>query len=210
MITNFYIIRHGETDLNRQGIVQGSGVDSDLNQLGRMQARLFYEKYGDVPFDFIFISTLKRTEQTAIHFLNKGIASEKKAGINEIHWGDHEGKPTSPERHADFKNTVKSWKSGDYEARTIRGESATELAKRLTIFKTEIEGLDCESHKNVLVVSHGRTLRVLMCVLKNEPLSNMESYEHSNTGLFLAHFNHSTKEWSLSLQNDLSHLPAPI
>ncbi len=206
MITNFYIIRHGETDLNRQGIVQGSGVDSDLNSLGRTQAQLFHEKYRHISFDYIFLSALKRTEQTAIHFLNSGIKYTKKAEINEIHWGEHEGKASSPERREDFEKTVEAWKQGDYDARTMSGESAAELAKRLHIFKAEMEQLDYESHKNVLVVSHGRTLRVLMCVLKNEPLTNMQSYEHSNTGLFLLNFNHLTKEWSLSLENDLSHL----
>ena len=37
-----YIIRHGETELNRLGIVQGRGVDSDLNDTGRAQAEAFY------------------------------------------------------------------------------------------------------------------------------------------------------------------------
>ncbi|MFM8374363.1 MAG: histidine phosphatase family protein, partial [Bacteroidota bacterium] len=36
-----YFIRHGETDFNRQGIIQGRGVDSDLNETGRQQARAF-------------------------------------------------------------------------------------------------------------------------------------------------------------------------
>jgi probable phosphoglycerate mutase len=33
-----YIIRHGETELNKLGIVQGRGVDSELNDKGRDQA----------------------------------------------------------------------------------------------------------------------------------------------------------------------------
>ena len=34
----FYIIRHGETDLNRQGIIQGRGMNTDLNEKGAAQA----------------------------------------------------------------------------------------------------------------------------------------------------------------------------
>ena len=56
-----YMIRHGETDFNRTGIVQGSGVDSDLNQLGREQAQAFYEKYKDVRFDALYVSCLLYT-----------------------------------------------------------------------------------------------------------------------------------------------------
>jgi probable phosphoglycerate mutase len=41
----FFIIRHGETDFNLQGIVQGRGVDPSLNETGRRQANQFYEYY---------------------------------------------------------------------------------------------------------------------------------------------------------------------
>ena len=42
MVTKqLFIVRHGETDFNRQNIVQGSGVDKELNALGRLQAQNF-------------------------------------------------------------------------------------------------------------------------------------------------------------------------
>lgn len=40
-----YFLRHGETEQNLLGIVQGSGIDSHLNENGLQQASLFYEKY---------------------------------------------------------------------------------------------------------------------------------------------------------------------
>ena len=40
-----YIIRHGETELNRLGIVQGRGVDASLNETGITQAEAFFQKY---------------------------------------------------------------------------------------------------------------------------------------------------------------------
>jgi probable phosphoglycerate mutase len=39
-----YLIRHGETDYNRRGVVQGSGVDSDLNEMGQAQATAFFRR----------------------------------------------------------------------------------------------------------------------------------------------------------------------
>ncbi|MEY4709285.1 MAG: hypothetical protein RIS28_417 [Bacteroidota bacterium] len=45
-----YIIRHGETNYNRLGIVQGSGVDTDINELGQQQADAFYQAYKHIPF----------------------------------------------------------------------------------------------------------------------------------------------------------------
>jgi len=56
-----YLIRHGETDFNRRGVVQGSGVDSDLNDMGRAQAQAFFQAYQHVPFEKLYVSGLKRT-----------------------------------------------------------------------------------------------------------------------------------------------------
>ena len=66
-----YIIRHGETALNRQNIVQGSGVDSDLNNTGHRQAALFFNYYQNIRFDLVITSALKRTHQTVAPFLIK-------------------------------------------------------------------------------------------------------------------------------------------
>ena len=46
-----YLIRHGETEFNRMGIVQGSGIDSDLNETGILQARAFFETYRHITFN---------------------------------------------------------------------------------------------------------------------------------------------------------------
>jgi broad specificity phosphatase PhoE len=73
MIKTLYIVRHGQTDLNKQGIVQGRGRDTDLNDEGRKQADLFYNAYKSVPFDKVYISELKRTEQSIQQFIDLGI-----------------------------------------------------------------------------------------------------------------------------------------
>jgi probable phosphoglycerate mutase len=64
-----YLIRHGETDFNRQGIVQGSGVDSDLNELGRAQAEAFFQSYQNVNFDKVYTSALKEHINLFINLL---------------------------------------------------------------------------------------------------------------------------------------------
>ena len=70
------MIRHGETEYNRQGIVQGSGIDADLNETGRNQAEAFYQKYKDIPFDKVYTSALVRTHQTVEKFIEAGIPHE--------------------------------------------------------------------------------------------------------------------------------------
>lgn len=51
-----YIIRHAETEYNRKGIIQGSEVDSDINDIGDSQSKSFYDYYQNVNFDKIYTS----------------------------------------------------------------------------------------------------------------------------------------------------------
>src|SRR5687768_4016565 len=75
-IKKIYLIRHGQTDFNLKNIVQGSGVDTDLNDKGRSQAEAFYNKYKHVPFDKVYTSALKRSMQSVDLFVKSGIPTE--------------------------------------------------------------------------------------------------------------------------------------
>ncbi|MBT8326099.1 MAG: histidine phosphatase family protein, partial [Bacteroidia bacterium] len=94
-----YIIRHGETDYNKQGIIQGSGIDSSLNDTGRLQSEMFYEAYNHLHFDNIYTSALKRTQESIHPFVRAGRKYEIIPELNEINWGIFEGLKTNPESH---------------------------------------------------------------------------------------------------------------
>jgi phosphoserine phosphatase len=209
-----YIIRHGETELNRQGIVQGSGVDSDLNKMGQRQAHLFYQYYKNIPFQYILTSALKRTHQTVEPFLRK-LSNDKQElskikisnwlkfkELNEISWGVQEGKKSDPTMHESYKKLMSDWENGIYETRFEAGESATELHTRVSKIVHYLK----ENHvgQNVLMCTHGRTLLCLLTILKNEPLSKMSQYRHQNTCLYKAHF--VDGEFLFELENDVQHL----
>src|ERR1700760_4600071 len=117
-----YIVRHGQTELNRQGIVQGRGMDTDLNDEGRTQARQFFEAYQGVPFDKIYISELKRTQQSIQQFIDLGIPFEKLPGLDELAWGVLEGQASTPETKAAFMKLVSDWVSGNLDAAIAEGE----------------------------------------------------------------------------------------
>ena len=85
-----YLIRHGQTDFNKVGIVQGQGVNSKLNALGRRQANQFFQAYQHIPFNLIFTSELQRTLQSVEPFLKTGLPHKIHAGLNEINWGKFE------------------------------------------------------------------------------------------------------------------------
>ncbi len=201
MKKTLYIIRHGETELNRLGIVQGSGVDAGLNETGRRQANAFFEYYRNVPFDAVLTSALRRTHETAAPFVDSGLAWEQFSEINEISWGDHEGAASTPEMREEYRKMNLAWSRGDYHASLGNGESAAELAERLGRFVDHIRE---RSEKTLLICSHGRAMRCLMCLLGDLPLSQMDLFKHYNTGLYKVRY--AEDQFQIVLKNDIRHL----
>jgi broad specificity phosphatase PhoE len=199
-----YIVRHGETDFNRLGIVQGSGVDSDLNQNGLHQAQLLYDHYKDVKFEKIMTSALKRTHQTVAQFIAQDPSVwVQLPELNEISWGESEGKKGDDKTKAAYVKLMSDWETGVYETKLAGGESAAELQERVQkavdyLWKNDFQG------KNVLICTHGRTLLCLLTVLQNTPLSKMNDFKHQNTCIYLAHYRNGSFEFELS--NDVQHL----
>jgi broad specificity phosphatase PhoE len=202
MDKELYIIRHGETELNKQGIVQGRGIDSDLNATGRSQAAAFYTRYATVPFDKIYTSALKRTQQTVQQFIDAGLPWEKQAGLDELAWGEWEGKQTSEEAIGAFKDITEKWKSGDYDAHFAGGESPNDVAIRLKEVMALI--MDRTDEKCVLICMHGRALRLLMCLIMQKPLSEMYDFPHLNTGLY--HLSFTGNQFTILAANNTDHL----
>ena len=177
-----YIVRHGQTDLNRQGIIQGRGMDTDLNDEGRRQARAFFDVYKTVPFDKIYISELKRTRQSIQSFIDLGIPYEKLPGLDELGWGIHEGQAPTPENKVEFMRIMRDWLDGRLDEKFEGGESPNDVKKR------QLEAMDViMSHpeeKTVLICMHGRALRLLLCILTNRPLTEMDTFTHQNLVLY--------------------------
>ncbi|HTD41327.1 MAG TPA: histidine phosphatase family protein [Mucilaginibacter sp.] len=182
ILKTLYIVRHGQTDLNKQGIVQGRGRNTDLNNEGRHQAQLFYQAYKNVPFDKIYISELKRTQQSIQPFIDDGIPYEKLSGLDELAWGVLEGQPSTPENKAAFMKLMRDWLDGKLDSKFEKGESPNEVkARQLEALQTIMSHPE---EKTVLICMHGRALRLFLCILLNMPLTEMESFPHQNLVLY--------------------------
>lgn len=181
-----YIVRHGQTDLNKQGIVQGRGKNTDLNGEGRKQANQFYDAYKSVPFNKIYISELKRTQQSIQPFIDLGIPYEKLSGLDELAWGIYEGMPNTPDTKAAFLKLMRDWVSGNLDSKFENGESPNEVRLR------QLEALQViMSHaeeEQVLICMHGRAMRLFLCLLTGKPLTEMDSFPHQNLVLYKVTF----------------------
>jgi broad specificity phosphatase PhoE len=200
-----YIVRHGQTDLNKQGIVQGRGRDTDLNNEGRKQAKQFYNAYKDVPFDKIYISELKRTQQSIQQFIDLGLPYEKLSGLDELAWGIHEGQPATPETKSAFLELMRDWLNGKLDSKFEGGESPNEVKER------QLEALDIimshSEEKDVLICMHGRAMRLLLCILTGKPLTEMDNFPHQNLVLYKVTFDGD--KFEIVDFNNAKHLKLP-
>ena len=195
------LLRHGQTDFNLRGIVQGSGVDSSLNDTGRAQAQAFYESYRNFGFEKLYTSALKRTHETVKGFVDSGLFWDILADLNEISWGKHEGQPVTPEEDKYYHWILQQWQSGKTDLRIVGGESPDEVAVRL---RRGLKVILTSPHQNILVCMHGRAIRILLCLMLNYPLKSMEVFEHSNACVYEVQFTGSM--FHILKHNDISHL----
>lgn len=189
IIKTLYIIRHGETDLNKQGIVQGRGMDTDINELGRLQANAFYQAYKNIPFDKIYTSTLKRTHQTVQQFIDAGIPWMQYPGLDELAWGIYEGQESSELTKQSFRQLTQNWLRGELHHKFDEGESPLEVKERQLVVLEKL--IEDDNDSNILICMHGRAMRLFLCLLTNEPLSHMDKFPHLNTSLYKVEYNGS-------------------
>jgi broad specificity phosphatase PhoE len=135
---------------------------------------------------------------------NRGFNGKGMPEIDELSWGIHEGKRATPEMKQSFYHTIGEWQRGNFDARAEAGESAAELAERMERF---VKHLHERPEKHLLVCTHGRSLRGLVCKLKGESLTEMERYTSYNTALWKVQL--QGESWVFELENDISHLALP-
>lgn len=188
--------------------MQGSGVDSDLNNTGILQARKFYEAYRHITFSDIFISTLKRTYQTIEPFLEQGLNLHTLKELDEINWGELEGKEPSEDNTRVFLNTLNRWSNGELDVSVANGETPLELYKR------QKEGLDkiaaIQKHDPILICMHGRAMRSFLCLLTNTPLKDMDNFEHGNVCLYILEKTEVDSHYKILESNLRNHLHSDI
>jgi probable phosphoglycerate mutase len=198
-----YILRHGETDYNKQRIVQGSGVDAPLNETGLKQAQKFFNHYKNVPFEAVYSSELLRAYQTIKPF-EILYPIQKKPEINELSWGMIEGKPFEGEVTQIYWEANQQWAKGNLDYKIENGESPNEIWKKANHFLNHV----IKEHKsNVLICTHGRTMKILFSQLLGYGMAFQDIFTHPNTSLTILKYIHP-QHFIVEKFNDISHLEA--
>ncbi|AFL84811.1 fructose-2,6-bisphosphatase [Belliella baltica DSM 15883] len=176
-----YIVRHGQTDYNLRGVVQGSGIDAPLNSNGLRQGKAFFDAYKEIPFEKVYYTGLQRTKQSVQGFLNLNIPSESIIEFNEISWGKYEGLPMTHDENEYYLQMLKRWSLGDLDYAIAGGESPNMVVFRL---KIGLEKILNQPEKLILICMHGRAMRMLLSILMNYELKFMDEFKHQNLGLY--------------------------
>lgn len=105
---NIYLLRHGQTNLNRDGKFQGA-ADKDLNEFGKIQAELLGKRIQKCNIDLIYSSDLKRVIETSKiinSYVNTDIIIKKE--LREINMGSWDTL-TMEERYTNNEDYAKEW-----------------------------------------------------------------------------------------------------
>ena len=197
-----YLIRHGQTDYNLKGIVQGSGVDTSLNETGRTQALLFFETYKNIPFKKIYTSSLKRSIETVQQFIDLGIPWEGHSGLNEISWGNKDGQIVTSADNEFYLRMTEEWRKGNFHVRPEGGESPLDVKERIEKVLELIVAREDEDP--ILICMHGRAMRILLASVLHGSLECMDDFHHQNLCLYVLNFGQNG--FSLEKHNDVEHL----
>ena len=160
-----YLIRHGETDLNAKGLLQG-WVDEPLNQNGRRLAVLTGRAMKGIHFDDAISSPLKRAKETAEIVLRESgnrVRVTTDDRIKEINCGTLEGKPISVMGEAGRLHYEDPFHFAGFPG----GENILDVCERTQQFFKELIMRD--DGKTYLIGIHGCALRAILNPLYGDP-----------------------------------------
>ncbi len=161
-MTKIYLIRHGESLGNANGVYLGH-ADWDLSDKGYRQAELTAEKLLDVRFDAIYSSDLKRAYNTALpHAKLRGMNVVPCVGLREVNVGDWE--ELSAADKPDDEMFLGGWKRCFGTFCFPGGESIYDASLR--VYKTVTELAEANEGKTLLLAMHAAVICAFWCRVK--------------------------------------------
>jgi probable phosphoglycerate mutase len=153
------LARHGETDWNKRGILQG-WTDVPINDLGRHQAHEMAQAYANAGFDAVWSSPLVRAAETAqiIAARLRLAPPSQHEGLKERHFGAIQGIPKDELAEMNPAQLAQILRRNP-AAQFVGGESMDEFADRVLGAVSDIGR--CHLGQRVLVVTHGWVLDIL-------------------------------------------------
>ncbi len=165
--TVLYLIRHGQTDANKNMIVMGA-TDVPLNDTGREQADSLGRRLNDLEVDIVYSSPLRRAVDTGRRVFGGEKTFSYDARLQEFSFGEWEGMGFD-DIARQYPETWEMWFKDWSRAKIPGAETFTGFMDRVLTCLGEI--LERHKGERVAVISHGGCIRAILASFFSPSLS---------------------------------------
>ncbi len=200
------LVRHGETDWNKEGRFQGQ-IDIPLNSNGKQQAKAAGEFLQKIKIDKAFASSMSRPMETAQIILGSHptIKIQQKKGLIEIGHGLWEGKLES-EIASEWQDLLNDWQQSPERVQMPEGENLDDVALRAMTCWDEI-CKSLSSEETALVVAHDAVNKTILCNLLGLTKADIWKIKQGNGGITVIDLtSETTRPAIITCLNITSHL----
>jgi 2,3-bisphosphoglycerate-dependent phosphoglycerate mutase len=196
------LIRHGETEWNREGRIQGYRADSPLTANGRAQARQLAARLAREGIGQLHSSDAGRARQTAAPVAAAtGLAALYDEALRERNYGEFEGW-TYKELELEFPDAYLKFRSRDPHYAPPGGESGAQFSERIVRALERIAA--AAENGRVAVITHGGVLGVAYRHINRQAPDAKRDYSLLNASINRIAF--SDGRWSIEGWGDVAHL----
>lgn len=174
-------IRHGQTDWNVEGKIQGS-CDIELNDTGIKQAKELSDKVldGNYKFSKIYSSPQKRAVKTAeILSQATNLDCVITDGLEEINLGEWEGLSWAEVKEK-YPEEYNEWYINRRYTKPPKGEAYQDMLDR--VFPA-IHKIIKNNSNDIAIVTHSAVIMCIQCYLTNTPFDKMTKFKTDNTSI---------------------------
>jgi broad specificity phosphatase PhoE len=220
-----YLLRHGQTDWNARGLMQGGGYDIELNESGRDQARRVAHELSSIQLDIVASSHLSRAAETAdiVHEVQQQQQTHsssfptrtsplkrlKTERFGEMRFGEFEGaaihgKDFDQDSHDKFWEVNTQIRADTSMRFHPNGESTDDVEERSRMALEAI--LDkYQDAAHIAVVAHGRANQILLASILWNDAQRYHEIKQGNTCINALDFSETANTWNPLVLNYTEH-----
>jgi probable phosphoglycerate mutase len=198
-----YLVRHGETELNKKELFRGR-MNVPLNGQGRQQAQSVASALSSVRLKAVYSSPLKRATETAEPLAaQNSLAVTVLEGLNDVDCGDWEGRSVQEVREI-YPDLYAIWEATPHRLTLPGGESLGTLRRRAyRDFRAIASSIGDGA---AAIVSHRIVLKVLIMAVLGLPNSRFWQIRQDNGAISLIQLPPNAPQGVLIYMNDTCHL----